>query len=104
MNNENVPNAQPDPTRRLKSIFEQSLAVLLGDKHERTGNSRNVQKRCASLPLRMDAANLQKCALEEAAKALASLWKISEPRRAKLPDRAIQSICSKATLRDRLGN
>jgi hypothetical protein len=90
MNPSNAPNAQPDSTNRLKSIFEQSLAVLRGDKGDKNVRAGKVHKRCASLPLRMDAANLQKRAVEEAAKALASLWKISDPKRSKLQARAIQ--------------
>ncbi len=86
MNHNNAPSAQPESTNRMKNIFEQSLAVLRGDKN-RTGN---VQKHCVSLPLHIDAANVQKRAVEEAAKALASLWKISDTRRSKLQVPAIQ--------------
>jgi len=58
-------------TEYLKGIFDQSLAVLC--------ESKDVSPR--SLPLHISAADLQKRALTDAAKALTMLWRISEPRR-----------------------
>jgi hypothetical protein len=60
-----------DSTEHLKEIFDQSLAVLC--------ETKEVSPR--SLPLHIRAADLQKRALTDAAKALTMLWKISEPRR-----------------------
>jgi hypothetical protein len=57
---------------QLQGIFDHSLAVL---------ESKDVSPR--SLPLHISAADLQKRALTDAAKALTMLWKISEPRRVK---------------------
>ncbi|MGZ6231092.1 MAG: hypothetical protein ACXWMO_10050 [Syntrophales bacterium] len=84
---------QFDSTHHLKSIFEQSLAVLCrdGDKDSATGNGQNGRVRCDSLPLHMDAANLEKRALDDAAKALATLWKISDAGRPKLQARGTHS-------------
>jgi hypothetical protein len=60
-----------DSAEYLKGIFDQSLAVLCEGKE--------VSSR--SLPLYISAADLQKRALTDAAKALTMLWKISGPRR-----------------------
>jgi hypothetical protein len=75
---------EADSTNQLKSIFDQSLAVLCeGEDTVKTG-SQTERLRRRSMPLRVDAVNLQKRALDNAAKALATLWKISEPKRTKL--------------------
>ncbi len=91
-----VKNQQAESTNRLKSIFEQSREVLCEDKDrdkdkEKDGSTRarSAHKRCAFLPLHIDSANVQKRALEEAAKALTTLWKISGTRRAKLETRTV---------------
>jgi hypothetical protein len=81
LTNQSAGNKQAESTHHLKSVFEQSLAVLREDEHK------NVVKKTRSplrarrdfLPLHIDPANLQKRALDDAAKALAALWKISEP-------------------------
>ena len=57
----------------LQGIFDHSLAVLCDSKHVSPG----------SLPIHISAAELQRRALTDAAKALTMLWKISEPRRVK---------------------
>jgi hypothetical protein len=88
MNNEKTLKQQPESTNRLKSIFDQSLEVLCNDK-DASPQAGNPQKRCASLPLHIDATNLHKRALEEAAKALTTLWNISGTRRAKLQSRPV---------------
>jgi hypothetical protein len=84
---------QCESTNQLKSMFEQSLAVLREDKPQHnnvtTKNSQNVRIRRDFFPLHIDAASLQKRALDDAAKALAALWKISEPGRARPPFRAM---------------
>lgn len=68
---------------RLKNIFDQSLAVLCG-------GASSVQPCRSSLPLRMDAVNLQKRALSDAANALAALWKVSEIKSPKFQSGAMQ--------------
>jgi hypothetical protein len=65
-----ISTAQSD-SNHLKNVFEQSLAVLSED-----ADAGVERKNRRSLPLHMDAANLQKRALENAANALANLWKI----------------------------
>ncbi len=84
-----TPNQQSDSTHHLKNVFEQSLAVLCRDRDNdpSTRNGRNRGVRCDSLPLYMDPANLDKRALDAAAKALATLWKISNPGRIRLQAR-----------------
>jgi len=80
-----------ESTSKLKTIFEQSLALLSEDKAasgEKENPSASLARR-TSLPLHLDSANLQKRALDDAAKALATLWKISKPERTKLPNRAL---------------
>jgi hypothetical protein len=72
MNKVAVTNDLNSP-EQLQGIFDHSLAVLCESKH--------VSPR--SLPLHISAADLQKRALTDAAKALTMLWKISEPRRVK---------------------
>ena len=85
-------NRQSNSTHHLKNIFEQSLAVLRSkDNDTATKNTHNGRLRLHSLPLHMDAADLQKRALDDAAKALATLWKISEPGRPKLQVRETHS-------------
>ncbi len=84
-----VGKQQSDFTNHLKSIFEQSLAVLRQDKDVTKKTRHNVRVRRDFLPLHIDPANLQKRALDDAAKALAALWKISEPGRGKLPTSAM---------------
>lgn len=81
----------PESTNELRSIFEQSVAVLCEGKPGASKDSRGVRIRHNSLPLHTDAADIQKRALDAAAKALASLWRISEPARAKLPGRVMPS-------------
>ena len=81
---------ESDSTNQLKSIFDQSLAVLCeGEDTVKTGLQTERLRR-KSLPLHIDAVNLQKRALDNAAKALATLWKISEPKRTKLQSRVTQ--------------
>jgi hypothetical protein len=93
MTNDIAGKQQSGSTNQLKSIFEQSLAVLCDDKPQNgsvmTKNPQKIRIRRDFLPLHIDAANLQKRALDNAAKALAALWNISEPGRAKPPCRAM---------------
>jgi hypothetical protein len=77
-------NEESDATNQLKSIFDQSLAVLCEGKDTVKTGSQTERLRRRSLPLHLDAVNLQKRALDNAAKALATLWKISEPNRTRL--------------------
>jgi hypothetical protein len=77
-------NEESDATNQLKSIFDQSLAVLCEGKDTVKPGSQTERLRRRSLPLHVDAVNLQKRALDNAARALATLWKISEPKRTRL--------------------
>ena len=72
-----------DSTNHLKSIFDQSLAVLCEDKDSERARAQPERLRRGSLPLHADEVSLQKRALDNAAKALATLWKVSGARRAK---------------------
>jgi hypothetical protein len=76
-------NEKSGSTNHLKNIFEQSLAVLCEGRD-------SIRVRRSSLPLHIDAVNLKKRALSEAANALAALWRISEPRPAKPQSRVLQ--------------
>jgi hypothetical protein len=98
LTNQSAGNKQAESTHHLKSVFEQSLAVLREDNNNKIKNEhKNVVNKTRSplrarrdfLPLHIDPANLQKRALDDAAKALAALWKISEtaPRQTVRPDR-----------------
>jgi hypothetical protein len=83
-------NEQSDSTNYLKSIFEQSLAVLSEDKDSGKTDTQTGHLRRRSLPLHLEAVSLHKRALVDAAKALKTLWKISKPRLAKLQNRNMQ--------------
>jgi hypothetical protein len=74
---------QSGSANQLKNIFDQSLAILCE-------GANSVRVRRSSLPLHIDAVNLQKRALSDAADALAALWKISANRSAKLQTGAVQ--------------
>ena len=89
---------ESNSTNHLKSIFDQSLAVLCDNKDSVRGRSQTEWLRRSSLPLHVDAVNLQKRALDNAAKALATLWKISGPKRPKLQSRATQYNRSAVTV------
>jgi hypothetical protein len=88
MSNAITVTEESNSTNDLKSIFDQSLAVLCEGKDALKTGSQTERLRRRSLPLHADAGNLQKRALDDAAKALATLWKISEPKRPKLQTRA----------------
>jgi hypothetical protein len=75
---------ESDSRNHLKSIFDQSLTALCEGKDSVKTGSHPERLRRRSLPLHVDAVNLQKRALDNAAKALATLWKISEHKRTKL--------------------
>jgi hypothetical protein len=68
-----ISTTDADSAANLQGIFDHSLAVLC--------ESKEVSPR--SLPIHISAAELQRRALTDAAKALTMLWKISEPRRVK---------------------
>ncbi len=68
----------------LKSVVEQSLALLDQNK----GASTEISSR-RSLPLYVNAANLQKSAVVSASNALAALWNISKPRYGRRPPSAL---------------
>ncbi len=79
-------NQQPESTNHLKCVYEQSLAVLRDGRGAADKNTESAKTLRATLPLHIDAESLQKRALDDAAKALSTLWKVSG---AKLPARVI---------------
>ena len=83
-------NEKCDSAKHLANIFEQSLAVLCDGKKALTANRPIGRALRNSLPVYIDAVSLQKRALDDAAKALATLWNIEEPGRAKLGHRPAQ--------------
>ena len=83
-------NEKCDSPKHLANIFEQSLAVWCEGRKALTANRQTGRALRDSLPVYLDAASLQKRALDDAAKALATLWKIEEPGRARLPRRTVQ--------------
>jgi hypothetical protein len=88
--NEFAGKKQMESTQHLKSIFEQSLAVLREDKNVIKKSRPNVRLRRDFLPLHTEPANLEKVALDEAAKALAVLWRVSGTGRSRLPGTVIR--------------
>lgn len=68
--NENNDNQKPSSANNLKKVFDQSVAILCD-------GANSVRVRRSSLPLHIDAFNLQKRAMSDAASALAALWKIT---------------------------
>jgi hypothetical protein len=86
-----VGNEKCDSAKQLANIFEQSLAVLCDGKKALTANRPIGRALRNSLPVYLDAASLQKRALDDAAKALATLWKIEEPGRGKPASRTAYS-------------
>lgn len=75
-----TPVVPSESANRLKNIFEQSLAVLAQGVDAPAGKPQTIRR---SLPLHANAADLQKRAIDNAANALASLWKISGSARVK---------------------
>lgn len=68
-----------DSTVQLKTIYEQSLAILSEPKPPQTNRLR--ARLASSVPLYIDPVSLQKRAVDDAAKALATLWGIPAPAR-----------------------
>ena len=79
-------NEQFDATSNLKNQVEQSVALLCEGQDSAPAPAGRAQR--SSLPIHIDVAYLQKGALVDAAKALATLWKV--PSRTKAPSRAPQ--------------
>jgi hypothetical protein len=76
-------NQNPDSIH-LKNVFEQSLAVLGETKADASKNKHSARLRGSALPLHVDPALLEKRALDDAAKALATLWNVSSAGPARL--------------------
>ncbi len=87
MTNKTVPliTSEPVSTKDLANVFEQSVAIMCEDKDTIARNPKKSRLRRASLPLHIDPVDLQKRAMDNAAKALTALWKISKPGRPKAP-------------------
>ena len=73
MTNKAIAATDANSPANLQGIFDHSLAVLC--------ESKELSPR--QLPIHISAAELQRRALTDAAKALTMLWKISDPRRVK---------------------
>lgn len=84
MANRIIANQQSDSPNHLKNIVEQSLDVLREDKESEAAAAQKIPLRRRSLPIHFDVVNHKRRALLEAANALATLWKIPEPRRVKI--------------------
>jgi hypothetical protein len=65
----------PESSTRLKNAYEESLAVLSETKDGRN-EKQSARSFRNSMPLHIDAVSLQKRALDDAARALATLWKV----------------------------
>ncbi len=74
-----------DSKDHLRSVVEESLSIL--NQNEDAAKTETSRRR--SLPVYVDAANLQKIAVISASNALASLWNISATRRAGRPPRKV---------------
>jgi hypothetical protein len=72
---------KPESTNQLKNVFEQSLAVLCEDENVAAKDAHSLPIRHRSIHPQAD---VRKRALNDAANALASLWKISGPGRGKV--------------------
>jgi hypothetical protein len=91
MINQAVPPENPESVIHLKTVFEKSLAVLSEGKDALNKNTRIGRASRGSTPIRINAADLQKRALEDAAHALATLWRVQEPGRPKAQIRPFPS-------------
>jgi hypothetical protein len=67
----------------LKNVFEQSLAML----GETKLDASQTRPRGSAVPLHIDPAVMQKRALDDAARALGTLWKVPSVRQARLQTR-----------------
>lgn len=79
----------PESASHLKDVFEQSLAML-GEKNSGVERNKPIRQRRSAVPIHIDAACLQKRALEDAAKALASLWNVTTPGQTRVQNRPLQ--------------
>jgi hypothetical protein len=91
MINQAVPQENPESVIHLKTVFEKSLAVLSEGKDALTKNTRIGRASRSTMPIRINAADLQKRALDDAAHALATLWKVQESGRPKVQIRPLPS-------------
>lgn len=66
-----------ESTNQLKDIFEKSLAVLCRDKDDLTADPKMRSIRDRSIPIKADESDIKKRAFDNAAKALATLWRVS---------------------------
>jgi hypothetical protein len=66
-----------DSAERLRKSLEQSLAALAACEEQAGGTPGILQNRFRSMPLRIDPLSFKKRALNDAATALAALWKTS---------------------------
>ncbi len=102
-------DAAGDTKRKMESIFDQSLAVLCSGEinsvevsdnalakasaiasGKRTKRTSTATSYSNSLPIHIDRLSLQRRALVDAAKALATLWKVPETRGSRIHSRGLQ--------------
>lgn len=76
----------PESSTRLKNVYEQSLAVL-SEARQGQNKKQSARQFRSSVPLHIDAASLEKRALDDAARALATLWNVSTPGHSRLHGR-----------------
>jgi hypothetical protein len=88
MMREQASAVKPESTDQLRNVFDQSLAVLCEDKGVVARDAHNLPIRQREVPQQAD---VRKRALNDAANALASLWKISGPGRGKLSRDEVRS-------------
>jgi hypothetical protein len=85
----------------LKTLFDRSLAILAEENNGKTSQQRETdrEKRIVKkdivlrpqLPIHIDPVSLQKRAIDDAARALTSLWKISKPGHGSLSNRSLST-------------
>jgi hypothetical protein len=80
--------------RKMESIFDQSLAILNSGQPPTAASSKartaSLSSYSNSLPIHIDNFSLQRRALVDAAKALATLWKVPENKGSSLQSRRLQ--------------
>jgi hypothetical protein len=84
-----------DAKRKMEGIFDQSLAILTASQDPaitspQITRATSLSSYSNSLPIHIDKFSLQRRALVDAAKALATLWKVPEAKGTRLRSRPLQ--------------
>ena len=90
MTNRMKPDLTSTSINQLKTIFDQSVTVLCQVPESEKTEEQTYKLHSSLLPIHLDPVSLRKRALRDAADALAILWKISRPVRAKLQSGELQ--------------